>query len=288
MKKLFALLTVALLLVATLTSCMSQPLDGKTADEALEIINTKMTAEKALKVALDMNISLDMPNIMDLTVDMKGTTSMKQTEDTLLMDFLMNMNMTMSMAGVLAGNQSMNATSTMKYDGTTLYMTSAEGEDAAAKMKATADKDALLAAIANSSDSNPTINIDWNDWTAMKNAAIEKKDGKYILTASEVSDDFRDAILGATDSSLGALGGELEVTAASVTMTCSPDGFCEKIVIGMDVTLSVQGMDATMRLDATAEYEKLASDFAVSAPADAADYEEVDLDVLFPSIEDAE
>lgn len=287
MKKLFALLTVALLLVATLTSCMSQPLDGKTADEALEIINTKMTAEKGLKVALDMDLSLDMPNIMDLTVDMKGTTSMKQTEDTLLMDVLMNMSM--SMEGALVGSQSTNATSTMKYDGTTLYMTSAagEGEDAAAKMKATADKDALLAAMANSSGSNPTINIDWNDWTAMKNAAIEKKDGKYILTASEVSDDFRDAILGATDS-LGALGGELEVTAVSVTMTCSPDGFCEKIVIGMDITLSVQGMDATMRLDATADYEKLASDFAVSAPADAADYEEVDLDVIFPTIEDAE
>jgi hypothetical protein len=263
---------------------MSQPLDGKTADEALEIINTKMTAEKALKVTMDMDISLDMPNIMDLTVDMKGTTAMKQTEDTLLADALMNMSM--SMEGALIGSQSTNATSTMKYDGTTLYMTSAEGEEVTGKMKATADRDALLAAM-NSSGSNPTVNIDWNDWTAMKNAAIEKKDGKYILTASEVSDAFRDAILGATDS-LGALGGELEVTAVSVTMTCSPDGFCEKIVIGMDITLSVQGMDATMRLDATADYEKLASDFAVSAPADAADYEEVDLDVLFPSIEDAE
>ena len=161
MKKLFALLTVALLLVATLTSCMSQPLDGKTADEALEIINTKMTAEKAIKVALDMDLSLDMPNIMDLTVDMKGTTAMKQTEDTLLADVLMNMSM--SMEGALIGNQSTNATSTMKYDGTTLYMTSAEGEDAAAKMKATADKDTLLAAMVNSSGSNPTINIDWND-----------------------------------------------------------------------------------------------------------------------------
>lgn len=284
MKKLFALLTVALLLVATLTSCMSQPLDGKTADEALEIINTKMTAEKALKVALDMDLSLDMPNIMDLTVDMKVTTAMKQTEDSLLADGLMNVSM--SMEGALIGSQSTNATTTMKYDGTTLYMTSAEGEEVTDKMKATADRDALLAAM-NSSDSNPTFNIDWDDWTAMKNVAIEKKDGKYILTATEVSDDFRDAILGATDS-LGALGGELEVTAASVTMTCSPDGFCEKIVIGMDITLSVQGMDATMRLDATAEYEKLASDFAVSAPADAADYEEVDLDVLFPSAEDAE
>ena len=116
MKKLFALLTVALLLVATLTSCMSQPLDGKTADEALQVINTKMTAENALKVKMDLGISLDMPNIMDLTLDMNGTTAMKQTEDTLLADILMNMNMTMSMAGALAGNQSMNATSTMKYD----------------------------------------------------------------------------------------------------------------------------------------------------------------------------
>ena len=48
MKKLFALLTVALLLVATLTSCMSQPLDGKTAEEALYNDYRKHRADNAL------------------------------------------------------------------------------------------------------------------------------------------------------------------------------------------------------------------------------------------------
>lgn len=291
MKRIATLFTVLVLLVAsilTLSSCAAAPLEGKTADEALEIINTKMTAQTALKTTMDMDISLDMPNIMTLTVGMEGTNTMKQSEDSLLMDVLMDM--TMSMESDLIGNQSTDATSTMKYDGTTLYMTSSagEGEDTYEdKQKATADKDALLAAMAGASGGNLTMNQDWNDWTGMKNATIEKKEDKYILTATESEDALTDAILGAADS-ISGMGGELEVTALSITMTCAPDGFCEKVELDMDVTLSVEGMDAAMGITLVAKYEKAPADFAVSAPADAAEYEEVDLDVIFPSDEDAE
>ena len=267
MKKLFALLTVALLLVATLTSCMSQPLDGKTADEALEIVNTRMSAIKGAKTEMNMDMKLAIPSIISYDISTDITVSQKQTDTALYLDMRMEMDM-----GVLG-----SGSTTMLYDGATLYMaTEAAGETA--KSKCDVDKANFEEQLGSASVS---ANTDWSGMTDLVNATIEKKDGKFIITATEVGDAFRDALLGQSGSGDMVNISALTLSEASVTFVVQPDGFCESATVTMKGSMVSEGITMTLEIVAEMTYTALPADFTVSAPQDADTYETVTPEDMF-------
>ena len=268
MKKLFALLTVALLLVATLTSCMSQPLDGKTADEALKIVETRMSALESAKTVMDMDMKIAMTGVFSYNIATDLTVSSKKTDTELYMDMAMSMDM---------GELGSGATN-MLYDGGTLYMAT-DVAGTAVKAKCDVERATLLEKLANAAVGSATTN--WSDMTDLKNATIEKKDGKFIITATEMGDAFRNAILGQAGTGDMVDISALTLSEASAVLTLTPDGFCESATVTMKGSVVSSGITMTLDVTSVMTYTTLPADFTVSAPQDADTYTTVTQEEMF-------
>ena len=248
MKK-FLSLALALMMIVSLfamTSCEKEP------KEQLEAANKALT-EKPYTMTMKMNLTADNSDVQEILDAMNVEVPVTIDGNNMFLD------MTMDMMG-----QSVAMKMTL-VDKVLYYNMDLAGM--AMKMKATLN-DEQLADFVNKNGAEMPV-----DYTMFAELKSEKKDGKTVITCTGINDEGKKALNDELASSLGDMG-KATVGDLSYNITLK-DGKYESMDLSCTYTVTVSGVSVsvTMKIGATFAYDKVA---AVTAPADAAEYKEVD------------
>ncbi len=252
MKKILSLALALMMLVSVfaLTSCEKEP--KELLDDA-----AKALAEKPYTMTMKMDFQTENAQIQEVFDMMNMEIPITVDGDNVAMD------MSMDMMG-----QSIALKMTI-VDKVLYYSMSAGGMGA--KMKATLNDEQFAEFKGENGAEMPV------DYSHFGELTAEKKDGKTVITCTGITDEGKKALNDQMASSLGE-GGTATVGDLSYTITLK-DGKFESMNLSCTYTVSVSGISisATMNMSATYEYKDVA---AITAPADAADYQEMPYDQI--------
>lgn len=256
MKKLIStLLLVALVAMSVLTfaSC-----EAVTATSAIAQADKALT-ENPYTVTMSMDFNCD-------------DASLNQVFDAMSMEFPvtfdgknMSMNMSLDIMEGMSASVKMSVVDSVLYYDMTMF-----GE--AVKMKATLSEEQYKEFM---EDSNSEMPI---DAASFETLTMETVDGKQVITCTGISTEGLTAMNDLLSESLAAAGADASVGDLSFVITIA-DGKYESMALTAAYSVTVEGQTYTvsMTMNAKYTYEEVQP---ITAPADAADYTEVNFDEL--------
>lgn len=275
MKKIILIALAAAMLMLAFVACEPrETLEGKTPEEAIELISKTMEQDDGLayKSTCTGTGSVNVMNMFEYTVELEMDFAAKKVGEGEDATVSSTSNVKTSYSGTGTAEAGSVDISTVIVDGT-VYVTYSDGEDVIkykTTVEALEDADDLGAATNNAADL-----IDWEKIAELENVTIEKNDeGKFEITVESITADVINDMVSSVMGGMGGAGSDSElgnITDLEFVITANFEGFCE--AIDMSFTLDIEGTDASF--DYHFEFEKLGADFNIEAPKDAEEYEDI-------------
>ena len=251
MKKILVLVLALILSCGMLTSCDNAEKLIEKADAALQ--------EEPYKVTMKMAFECDNKEINDLFANMNMEIPVVVDGKNLAMD------MSMDMMGYSADIKMTVVDMVMYYDMNMMGQS--------AKMKTTMSEEQYKEFM---EDSNTEMIVKPEDFAEM---TVEKKDGKKYITCGEIKQEGLDELNEMIEDTLEAMGSKATIGDISFRMILD-DGKYDSMELSCVYSMTVAGetYNVTLKMTADYSYDNVA---AVTAPADAAQYQETNFSELF-------
>lgn len=265
-RRLFSILIVACLIMGCLISCSKPEEDKEPTVNELVAKADEAVKNSSYRVTMDMAFTGD------------------ETDETTkqIITSLNNVEMLLSTDG---NNAEVSYGMEIEYDGivvavnmemisvgNTVYILSeqsVDGEKETVKMKATATEEQREELFGQTGSAATEITD-----SDFEKVEMKKVDGVYVITCTDIKEESVDKLNSVLDSSAGA-SSSVSVSNAKLTFEIK-DGKYQKATITCDYVMDIDGEKIT--LGASIDMKYTYEDFDITAPSDAKDYQEIDID----------